>query len=451
MPTELVGDTYQPNSFIVEVDSSSIMYALNQTIIDKSGVATAVRNKYNVEYSRAAGPESVPIVYGIDDEINKVGICDNDVLHVYLTTQELKEPIVKAHVVKNYKKKKTNPADRRTPADDGQSIATGGAMRAAAKEAIRSFPEKIKQQELYDRSLKKEERERRKKTAQSKNKDRTSSKKTILTKNMGLGRRLGDSDDVVLEDGGDNPVIEDGREKNEDGDGLLATLENKRLHPRKASGIDHVENLVSCFGKGNNNSMAKVIRAAFKDDLNKRSYLTDAAMAVNAVQGNNFSFHPVDSEEFYERVGHRLGSGEEPSQHESFRIARYHKGVDATAKNKYNQVEFELYSVVELQELFSSLYSVKDDILSDEWKLRSWGSNEFNTGADLLDPTVIACSFVDHFWSLVYHQNRDAQRELSIEDLLAEILPDLDWTLVSKSGRKDKARGRKRKATILLK
>jgi hypothetical protein len=80
--------------------------------------------------------------------------------------------------------------------------------------------------------------------------------------------------------------------------------------------------------------------------------------------------------------------------------------------------------------------SEKDDEGDDDDE----NQNVLDTGKELLRPIAIAQMMPQIFWSLIYHcrlcsDSNIQEYYLSVEDMLRQLLPNLDWSYLNRDGR----------------
>jgi hypothetical protein len=80
--------------------------------------------------------------------------------------------------------------------------------------------------------------------------------------------------------------------------------------------------------------------------------------------------------------------------------------------------------------------SEKDDEGDDDDE----NKNVLDTGKEILHPIAIAQMMPQIFWSLIYHcrpcsDSNIQEYYLSVEDMLRQLLPNLDWSYLNRDGR----------------
>lgn len=415
-----------PASFILkDINPSTSIDSLNEIILEKL-IQEEHRIKYRLEYHRAAQLGSLDCT-DIDQAIEKWGIVESDSLHVRLISRM-----------------KQSPQKRAPPPTTGESIAKRRGVRAAAKEATKLIPEALKWQEDLEQEEKKIQKQRREKNQSKK----TTSTKTSFKK-AGKGYALGSNgDDATSETEGDEHNSEDGDPKNMR-ELLLAKMESRRnIGGGSKELLDSgVEILLESFRMNtttNQNKLAQRIRNGFQSALDIRSFKNEMQQAVFAVEQNKFSFHEVDRDEFHATVGHRLGTGEEDDDElnpDNYRVAKYE--MNFIDKIEEGSMMFKLIDDPgALIHWFETYYEYKDMPYpsGEEIERMDHGCLHYNFFGDILEPEALVYEIPHVYWSLVYHFNRNQEREMTYKDMLMELMPECDWSFLGKEGRKVKAR-----------
>ncbi len=88
-----------------------------------------------------------------------------------------------------------------------------------------------------------------------------------------------------------------------------------------------------------------------------------------------------------------------------------------------------------LKRVIENAYTSKKD---DEGDDDDENQNVLDTGKELLRPIAIAQMMPQIFWSLIYHRRPCSESEsniqeyyLSVEDMLQQLLPNLDWSYLN--------------------
>ena len=189
---------------------------------------------------------------------------------------------------------------------------------------------------------------------------------------------------------------------------------------------------------------AKLWRATLRKSREMQSKLMWSEGAVVSAQFGHFTMDKVpNAREFLAKeVGYVLGKGEaDADEHEpTLFIVRYYKGMThAKMKPEYrNEDDFvtvvvDLFEREQLKSFIVEAYQAEvlaglEDMNLPVGRLKS--------GKDLLLPVTFAHVAHHHFWSLVYHTNRDDNgHEMEYVERLQALVPELDFNFVTARGR----------------
>jgi hypothetical protein len=84
-----------------------------------------------------------------------------------------------------------------------------------------------------------------------------------------------------------------------------------------------------------------------------------------------------------------------------------------------------------LKRVIENAYTSKMD---DEGDDDNDNNNVLDTGKELLHPIAIAQMMPQIFLSLIYHSRLIQEYYLSLEDMLRQLLPNLDWLFLNSDG-----------------
>ena len=222
---------------------------------------------------------------------------------------------------------------------------------------------------------------------------------------------------------------------------------------------DIANSLLSSLG-GSSGNVGKFLRAAMKGAVTKSYEASRAAVRVAAVNQGEYGFDKMKGGTTDKKGGVVLGTlkdldpstktGDADADGDSDVLGRtlftvsYSKGMEG--RGRYTE-EVEIIGLDALKGVIQSVYDSKSD---DE---PSGNDSEKNTdGREMLRPVSISQLSPRLFWSLVYHysivekkrkseksqseQKHPQTTKPSIEDMLREFMPHLDWCHLDRGGRK---------------
>ncbi len=231
---------------------------------------------------------------------------------------------------------------------------------------------------------------------------------------------------------------------------------NKQQGPMFKNEDDIANSLLSSLGRSNSGgNVGKFLRAAMRGAVAKSYEASRAGVRVAAVNHGDYAFQRVKGGSAGEDgKGVVLGTRKdhEPTGDDSdndeilegtlFSVS-YSKGMEG--RGHYTE-RVEIIALDALKGVVQTVYDTK----SDDEDVDS-GSDGKNDGKEMLRPVSIAQLSPRVFWSLVYHhgvqekKRQNEQKQLSkirqlenpsVEDMLREVMPHLDWTHLDRGGRK---------------
>ena len=340
--------------------------------------------------------------------VDELGIRAGEVVMVKISLIEA----ASSSTAKKPAKKKAKAAIDSDEEETANTTSLTRSKRSAAAAATSSFKEVIKAQE----AMMKDEKKPKKSTASN---SRISTINNIATlssprkasvkrqpKMEGMGYRLSDSQAVG------SPS---------------KRAKRTNTSPMFSSKDDIAATLLSSLsGKGQGN-LGNFLRAAMKGAVLKSYEVSKAQVRVSAVQDGDYTMEPIKGGSVVDG-GVVLGSANdaENALGKTMYQVSYGKGIEGRGRFT-EQVE-----IIGLDALKSTIRVVYNSKASDD----EHGNND---GREMLRPAAIAQMSPRMFWSLVYHSTRaesPTSSASSVESMLRETMPDLDWAHLDRGGRK---------------
>mmetsp|Transcript_28798 Transcript_28798/g.58696 ORF Transcript_28798/g.58696 Transcript_28798/m.58696 type:complete len:773 (+) Transcript_28798:91-2409(+) len=228
--------------------------------------------------------------------------------------------------------------------------------------------------------------------------------------------------------------------------------------------------LSSLGGSSGGGNVGKFLRAAMRGAVAKSYEASRAGVRVDAVNQGDYNFQRVKGGSVGEDgKGVVLGTpkdydstgdvnGDEEIVNSTLFSVSYSKGMEG--RGHYTE-RVEIIALDTLKGVVQTVYDTKSDYDDVDN-----GSDSNHDGKEMLRPVSIAQLSPRVFWSLVYHHGiHEKKKQLSssrklgkpsVEDMLREFIPHLDWSHLDRGGRKrvlsEKAKEnlrQERQATIL--
>ena len=316
---------------------------------------------------------------------------------------------------KKTRKTKATQQDQEEESNESEAAASATTStrkkRAAAEAATSSFAEVIKAQEAM---LKQEKKTNKPSTTKHgritvtdnvhslMNTSSTSKKKASPKKihMEGTGYRLSDSQAVS------------------------SPSKRQRRSQETFSTQDDVATALISSTSGNKGNISKFLRKAMKGAVMKSYEVSRAQVRVSSVVSGDYTFTKDNNVNI--AGGVVLGGG--TSNRRMYTVS-YGKGIEGRGRYTDQGVE-----IIEWDVLKSTIETV--------YNAPSEEDDESHNGREMLRPSVMAQMSPRMFWSLIYHctQNQigDAftSSSSSVENMLRETMPELDWSHLDRGGRK---------------
>jgi hypothetical protein len=184
--------------------------------------------------------------------------------------------------------------------------------------------------------------------------------------------------------------------------------------------------LSSMSGKGKGN-VGNFLRAAMKGAVMKSYEVSRAQVRVTAVQNGDYHMERIKAGSVVDGgVVLGVANDDDNALRTTLYQVSYGKGIEGRGTFS-EQVE-----IIGLDALKSTIKTVYNSRTADN---DEGGSD----GREMLRPAAIAQMSPRMFWSLVFHCTRaehPSSSSSSIENMLRETMPDLDWTHLDRGGRK---------------
>ncbi|EED95543.1 predicted protein [Thalassiosira pseudonana CCMP1335] len=203
-----------------------------------------------------------------------------------------------------------------------------------------------------------------------------------------------------------------------------------------ASSLLYSLNSTSSTGNGKGANVNKFLRAAMKGAVMKSYEKSRAQVRVMAVENGEFEMVKGDGGNVLGETNHDGSSGE---LERNLYTVSYSKGIEGRGKYE-EQVEIIGLDALKavLQSVYNSRSSSGDDDDSEE-------EGENVDGREMLRPADMAQMSPRVFWSLVFQCTRTEEKKAastqqqhhpSVEEMLQNIMPNLDWSHLERGGRK---------------
>jgi hypothetical protein len=401
----------------LRISPSTTLHELQSNVFALFNVAAANRSKYAIEFMTGFPPTF------LDKEgkntVDELGIRPNETVIVKISLLESAVPAAKKPAT-NAKSKAAAKQETNDHADEEEEMeektaeitSTTRTKRAAAEAATSTFKEVIKAQNAMMKSEKKATKPSTNSRISTINNiaSLSSSPKKQAAKRPpkmeGVGYRLSDSQAI--------------------GSPSKRTRRTANTEPMFSSKDDIATTLLSSMsGKGKGN-VGNFLRAAMKGAVMKSYEVSRAQVRVSAVQNGDYQMERVKGGSVVDGgVVLGVANDDENALGRTMYQVSYGKGIEGRGRFS-EQVE-----IIGLDALKSTIQTVYNSKTDDE----EAGSD----GREMLRPAAIAQMSPRMFWSLVYHCTRaehPSSSSSSIESMLRDTMPDLDWTHLDRGGRK---------------
>ena len=339
------------------------------------------------------------------ETVDDLGIRANETVIVKIT---LTDSAAVSSTVKRTKQS-TKSKDDDSNKDSATAVSTARPRRAAAEAATSSFKDVIQAQEAMMKN---------EKTKSSGNSRIATTNSTASLKKKpsprkvkieGVGYRLSDSQAVQ----GSSPSKRSKRHA------------TSTTQPMFSSKDDVATTLLSSMS-GKNGNVGSFLRSAMKGAVLKSYEVSRAQVRVSAVENGDYELERVKGGSIVDG-GVVLGTASESNENILGRTmyqVSYGKGIEG--RGRFNeQVE-----IIGLDALKSTIKMVYNNRTSDDEE------GDAMDGREMLRPAAIAQMSPRIFWSLVHHCTSNVPRPQSVESMLRETMPELDWTHLDRGGRK---------------
>jgi hypothetical protein len=219
-----------------------------------------------------------------------------------------------------------------------------------------------------------------------------------------------------------------------------AAQKGKKIHPSKFTIVlkneDDISSfLIQTFNKGGGGKPFTQIREVFKKALTHMQENSLAQARVYAATLGQFLMAPVKSVDVVD--GRALGSTFHETEKDHCILYQISFGKDMSKNTGHYTDRIKVLPLDILKRVIENAYtSEKDDEGDDDDE----NQNVLDTGKELLRPIAIAQMMPQIFWSLIYHcrpcsDSNIQEYYLSVEDMLRQLLPNLDWSYLNRDGR----------------
>ena len=362
-------------------------------------------------------------------------------------------------------KKRKQPTATKDNTIDDERIDEGGKRpnrRKAAKVALESFKDVIKQQ---DKLIKQERQERTTRTT-TRSKNSNDQKRSAAAESRAAaastnanarrleklpgGRRLNDeTNDTTITTKATNKMTTSSASASANSN-AIATIKTKKVQSvfhDMSSEEDISVALLSSIGSGSGKKVSKLLRMAMKGTVEKSYEASKAVVRCSAVTSGNITFQAIiKSNNSYHNHNYNhtktaacqiLGGGQDKCNDIGTYTVRYPKGVEGTGY--FEDANIHVLSIDMLKAVIESVYNAD---LKDEGSGEEGGGDNHDiaeSGREMLRPRNMAQLSPRVLWSLWFHFK---DKCASIEDVFTILLPHLDWSFLSRRSRQlsEKAR-----------